>query len=107
DRFEAYALDRRGGVRRRWHYAVPPGQALEPRVYQGGGKWQFADLARGDLVTLDARGQEIARARGQLGGFATVPVAADSDGDGRCEIALVNSRREVEVLAAPRAGRRE
>src|SRR5581483_10906210 len=41
------------------------------------------------------------------GGFATVPVAADVDGDGRCEVAVVNSRHEVELLAAPRAGRTE
>src|SRR5207247_2604116 len=40
-------------------------------------------------------------------GYTTVPVAADVDGDGRCEIAVVNARREVELLAAPRAGRNE
>src|SRR5205823_4799184 len=59
------------------------------------------------LVTVDTKGKERARAKGAIRSYTTVPVAADLDGDGRCEIAVVNSRREVELLAAPRAGRKE
>src|SRR5262249_21920317 len=57
----------------------------------------------GDLVSVDASGKEKERTPGAIRGFATVPVAADIDGDGRCEIAVNNSRHEIELLVAPRA----
>jgi hypothetical protein len=112
DRFEGYTLTRTDEVALKWHYQAPGGQSPNARAFisasaKGGGRLQFCDLASGDLVTVDTKGKELARAKGSLSGYATVPVAADIDGDGRCEIAVVNSRREVELLAAPRAGRKE
>lgn len=112
DCFEAYALDRAGRAARKWHYQAAPGQAVNARTYgvPPGGRapaLQLCEPGSGRLVSVDARGRATPLAARAPGGFATVPVAADVDGDGRCEVAVVNSRHEIELLAAPRAGRDE
>src|SRR5262249_35709373 len=92
DRFEGYALSPQGKVARKWHYQAPRGRPVNARAVvptDRGGRLQFCDLPRGDLVTVDARGREAARVNAAIRGYATVPVAADVNGDGRCEIAVV------------------
>lgn len=110
DRFEGYAFGSKGKVALKWHYQAQRERPVNARAIipaGQGGQLQFCDLSSGDLVTVDSKGNEATREKGVIRGFATVPVAADVDSDGRCEIAVVNSRREVELLAAPRAGRKE
>jgi hypothetical protein len=112
DRFEEYAFSQTGEVVLTWNYEAPHRRSVNARTFtpaseEAGGQLQYCDLASGDLVTIDVKLQELAREKGAIRGYTTVPVTADLDGDGRCEIAVVNSRREVELLAAPRSGRQE
>ena len=86
-------------------FITPANVMVNARAYgdadrDGVPELQFCEPATGDLVGVDVRGKEVTRARGAVQGYATVPVAADVDGDGRCEIAVVNSRREVELSLA-------
>ena len=112
DRFEAYTLNRAGAAELRWHFQAPGNGSVNARAVTAAvsgnfGRLQYCELSSGDLVTVDPQEKELMRTPGAISGYATVPVAADIDGDGRCEIALVNSRQEVELLAAPRANRKE
>lgn len=65
---------------------------------------RFRDLTEEKLVTVDARGGIIRQeAMGRPGGFTTLPIVADIDGDGRMEIVLQNAVGEIMALRPGRA----
>jgi hypothetical protein len=110
DRFEAYGLDQRSHFAPIWSYQAAKGKMVNARSFSdvkagSGGELQFSYPATGDIITVDAKGQTVSTTTGvAVAGYATVPVAADVDGDGLCEIAVANSHHEVELLRAPQSG---
>lgn len=101
DGFTALTLGPNGRLKRRWEFAQPGHrlnlvQALTNEV-------QVRDLTAGIVLTLDAASQITRRTDlGQPGGFNTLPIVVDLDGDRRNEIVLQNAAGEILALTPGR-----
>lgn len=104
DRFEAFSMGADGKIHSKWLFQSTPGTLLQAQRFNGSGL-RFLEPETGDLLRVDQHGTLVRRDRStRTAGYTTTPVAADVDGDGHCEIAVVNSRDEVELLRVGSSG---
>ncbi|MDW8366667.1 MAG: FG-GAP-like repeat-containing protein, partial [Abditibacteriales bacterium] len=60
------------------------------------------DLTAGKVLTVDAQGKVVSQTDlGKPGGFTTMPIVVDLDGDGRNEIVVQNAAEEIVALRYP------
>ncbi len=97
DSFCAASLMPDGSLKRIWKFAQP-GHRLN-LVFAGTNEVRVRDLTAAKVLTLDAKGKMISQTElGKPGGFTTLPIAVDLDGDGRNEIVIQNANDEIVAL---------
>jgi hypothetical protein len=102
DAFHAVSLTPGGALKRGWSFARP-GQRLN-LVLASTNEVRVRDLTAGKLLTIDAKGKVVTQTDlGRPGGFSTMPIVVDLDGDGRNEIVLQNAAGEIVALGPGKA----
>ncbi|MCS6919621.1 MAG: FG-GAP-like repeat-containing protein [Fimbriimonadales bacterium] len=97
DAFYAVSLTPDGRLKRRWHFAKR-GHRLN-LIFACAGEACVRDLTTGKTLTIDAQGKVISETDlGKPGGFTTLPIVVDLDGDGRNEIVVQNAAGEIVAL---------
>jgi outer membrane protein assembly factor BamB len=101
DGFFSAGISHAGKFERAWQFRVP-GHRLN-LVSAGPEQFGVRDLTAGEILKVNGRGEVISRSPlGEPGGFSTLPIVADLDGDGTNEIVLQNAAREIVALRVPR-----
>ncbi|MCC6443134.1 MAG: PQQ-like beta-propeller repeat protein [Armatimonadetes bacterium] len=104
DKIHAVSLLPDGGLKTRWRFSLPghrlnviqagPDETGSPSIH-------IRDLTANRLLTVDATGKVAQDSGlGRPGGFATLPIVADLDGDRAGEIVLQNAAGEIIALKA-------
>lgn len=97
DGFTALTLGPNGSLKRTWEFAQR-GHRLN-LVLAMTNEVQVRDLTAGKVLTLDAKGQITRQTDlGQPGGFSTLPIVVDLNGDQRNEIVIQNAAGEILAL---------
>lgn len=103
DVFVALSLKRKEGLKRIWKFSQP-GHRLN-LVSTVAGEMQINDLTAGQVLRVDANSKVTGRSElGRPGGFSTMPIVVDLNGDGRNEIVVQNTVGEIIALASGRIG---
>ena len=101
DAFSAISFRPNSSPRRTWQFAQR-GHRLN-LVSAIASEMRVNDLTANQALTLNAKGKVTGRADlGQPGGFTTLPIVVDLDGDGRNEIIVQNAVGEILALASGR-----
>lgn len=102
DTFAAYSFEPVRKLKRVWRFSQR-GHRLN-LISVADGEARINDLTAGKVLTVDAAGKLAQQAElGKPGGFTTMPIATDLDGDGRNEIVVQNAVGEILALAPPKA----
>jgi outer membrane protein assembly factor BamB len=95
--FAAIALMPDGTLKRTWKFAQ--GNHRLNLVSATAGEVRVRDLTVAKVLAIDAKGTVVSKTDlGQPGGFSTLPIVVDLDGDGRNEIVVQNAAGEVIAL---------
>jgi len=95
----AASLMPNGTLKRKWKFAQR-GHRLN-LVYASAGEMRVRDLTAAKVLTVDAKGKVVGQSDlGKPGGFVTMPIVVDLDGDGRNEIVVQNAAGEIVALRA-------
>ena len=98
DHFFASSLTN-GRLQRTWRYAKP-GHRLN-LIHASLGEVRLRDLTAAKVLTLDTKATVVRNGDlGKPGGFTTMPIAVDLDGDGRNEVVVQNAASEIVALRA-------
>jgi hypothetical protein len=97
DGFHAVSLMPDGTLKRTWEF-VERGHRLN-MVFAGTNEVRVRDLTAAKVLTIDANGKVVNQTDlGKPGGFSTMPIVVDLDGDGRNEILVQNAAGEIVAL---------
>lgn len=100
DGFIAISLAPDGALKRIWEFAAR-GHRLS-LVSAISGEVRVQDFTAEKILTVHAQGKVTAQSElGRPGGFSTLPIVVDLDGDGRNEIVVQNAAGEILALASP------
>ena len=101
DTFAAISLGPDGALKRTWEFAAR-GHRLN-LVSAISGEMRVQDFTVEKILAVDAKGKVTGQSElGRPGGFSTLPIVVDLDGDGRNEIVVQNAAGEILALAPGR-----
>jgi outer membrane protein assembly factor BamB len=97
DAFHAVSLTPEGTLKPTWNF-VRGGHRLN-LVFASASEVRIRDLTTAKVLSIDAHGRVMNETDlGKPGGFTTMPIAVDLDGDGRNEIVVQNAAGEIVAL---------
>ena len=100
DRLFTASIDPQGRLRRNWVFSRPAHRLN--LLSASTNEIRLRDLTDGQALTVDAKGKIVSQAPlGKQGGFVTMPIAVDLDGDRRNEIVVQNAAGEILALKPP------
>lgn len=101
DTFAACSFEPDKKLKRVWNFSQRGHRLNLVSVAEGVAR--INDLTAGKVLTVDAAGKRTQQTElGKPGGFSTLPIVADLNGDGRNEIVVQNAVGEILALSPPK-----